>query len=71
MGSIMCDETDKTAPTITTDRFQLDFGKNIFRPGERAKKEPPSERKLPPVPGRVPIEPSIPPEEVLNRGPKK
>ena len=63
----MGDETDKTARTITGDRLRLDFGKNIFRPDERAKK-PPVERKLPPVPGRVPVEESVPLDEVLNPG---
>jgi hypothetical protein len=57
------------APVIKGDKLVLDFGKTILRPGQQAD-ETATERKLPPVPGRVPAEEDVPEDQVLNRGPK-
>jgi hypothetical protein len=62
MGS----EQDKGEEAITSDRLMLDFRKRAFRPDEGLGKDLPTKRKLPPAPGRVPVEPSVPSEEVLN-----
>jgi hypothetical protein len=52
-------------PPITSDKFMLDFGKTILRPGQQ-EEQTATERKLPPVPGRVPSEDYVPEDEVLN-----
>jgi hypothetical protein len=63
----MTDETKHAPRPIKGDRLQLDFGKNVFRPAERAGQDRANKRKLPPVPGRAPAEESVPEDEILNR----
>lgn len=63
----MGQKPEREAPAIRGDRLDLDFGKNAFRIGEKARRpEPPGERKLPPVPGRAPPATSVPLSEILD-----
>jgi hypothetical protein len=61
----MSDDGKLGSKSTSGDKLQLDFGKNKFRLDERTKVES-FERKLPPVPGRVPSEETVPLDEVLN-----
>jgi hypothetical protein len=61
----MGDKPRDPPPVIKGDKLILDFGKRILRPEERPDHVR-TERKLPPVPGRVPDEESVPEDQVLN-----
>jgi len=62
----MADKTRDPPPVIKGDKLILDFGRTILRPSKGQEKEAP-ERKLPPAPGRVPTEESVPEDQILNR----
>jgi hypothetical protein len=64
-SAAMSDDTKQSSKSISGDKLQLDFGKNKFRLDERKKVEP-FKQKLPPIPGRVPVEETVPLDEVLN-----
>ena len=64
----MAEKSRDPVPVIKGDQLVLDFGKTILRQGQD--KAAATERKLPPVPGRVPAEESVPEDEILNRGSK-
>ena len=63
----MAQKSEPESPSIRGDRLDLDFGKNRFRVDKKSKEpEPPQQKKLPPEPGRVPPETSVPWSEILN-----
>ena len=62
-------EKRRDPPVIKGEKLILDFGRTILRLG-RSQDAEPTAPKLPPVPGRVPAEESVPENEILNRSSK-
>jgi hypothetical protein len=56
----MCQSSDEEDDIIRGDVLKLDFGKNTFSITEKQRAAPPSQKKLPPQPGRNPNFTSIP-----------
>ncbi len=65
----MAEKTRDSALVIKGDKLVLDFGKTILRPGQ-SRDEAAAERKLPPIPGRVPAAEGVPEDQILNRSSK-